>query len=142
MYRKTRFNHDKDAGQEPDIRYRIRRLGSSLRSWVERYPLYALAAMLLCILASGILAFTVMRSGAPQKLTDFPQPPPSNLGAAIGGVVRAYDAMQELSEIQREIQGIIEKDSLGTADSIRLTEALQRFEQLQLTLSENENREP
>jgi|SRR5690606_22180983 len=140
MYRKTPSNPD--TGQGRGVRRGIQQLGNGFRSWVERHPLHALAAMFVCILVSGIVAFTIMRPGSPPGSTALPQPPPSSAGSAIGGIVRTYGTLREISGIQREIQAIIEKDSLGTADSVRLIEALQRYERLQQNISENKNSEP
>jgi len=142
MYRKTPSNPDTDAGQGRDVRLGIQQLGNGFRLWVERPPLHALAAMLACILVSGIVAFTVMRPGPPPGLAALPQPPPSSAGRSIGGIVRTYGTLREISGIQQEIQAIIEKGSLGTADSVRLIEALQRYERLQQNISENKNSEP
>jgi hypothetical protein len=57
-------------------------------------------------------------------------------------MVRTYGTLQEIAEIQREIQAIIEKDSLTATDSIRLIHALQRFEQLHKTTPDNKNSTP
>lgn len=94
------------------------------------------------MLGSGILAFTVMRVENPKGIPVFPKPPANETGSVIGGILQSYGALQEITDIQREIQAIIDKDSLGTADSIRLIDALQRFEQLQQPKFEHQNSTP
>lgn len=104
-----------------------------LRELLHRYPLPIFVGMVICILLSGTLAFTVMRVKTPTGIPVIPNAPAIGADIDIGGVIQTYDALREVSEIQLVIQSIIEKDSLNTADSIMLISALKRFEELQHT---------
>lgn len=131
MYRKTPSNTESDAPEQDGIRRHLRRAGDYARKLVERHPLHFLAGMVACILISFALAFTVMRVGSPRSLSALPLPPVNGTVDEISGILGVYGTIRELAEIQREIQDILEKDSLDTSDSVRLIDALQRFEQLQ-----------
>lgn len=142
MYRKTPSNPENPSPPWDGLRNRLRQGGGRIRRGMERYPFHFLAGMVICILLSGALAFTVMRVDVPTEKAAFPRPPAIGAGSAIGGIARTYGALEEIAGIQREIQAIIEKDSLGTADSIRLIDALHRFERLQRPTQEPKNSTP
>lgn len=124
------------------IRRHFRQVGAFCRGLVQRYPLYFFAGMLVCMLASGILAFTIMRTDTPHALPAFPQPPASGAGGAITGIFDTYAALSEVTALQDTIARIIEKDTLDATDSIRLTQALRRFEQIQQSIMNNKNSTP
>lgn len=121
------------------IRRYLRQVGGFCRELVKRHPLYFFAGMLACMLASGILAFTVMRTDEPRVLLAFPQPPASGVGGAITGIIDTYAALNEVTALQDTIAHIIEKDTLDATDSIRLTEALRRFEKIQQSIMNHRN---
>ena len=121
------------------IRNHLRQASGFCRELVKRHPLYFFAGMLACMLASGILAFTVMRTDESHALLAFPQPPAGDAGQAITGIIDTYAALNEVTALQDTIAHIIEKDSLDATDSIRLTEALQRFEQIQQSIMNHKN---
>jgi hypothetical protein len=142
MYRKTPSEPVADSSAWASVRNRIGMAQTFFRRLVRRHPFYFLTGMLVCMIASAILAFTVMRTDTQSALPALPLPESNGVGNAIGGMVRTYGTLQEIAEIQREIQAIIEKDSLTATDSIRLIHALQRFEQLHKTTPDNKNSTP
>ncbi|GAA0881837.1 hypothetical protein GCM10009120_04330 [Sphingobacterium siyangense subsp. cladoniae] len=95
--------------------------------------------MLISLLTSGILAFTVMRKDAAHRLPIFPKTPTGGTLSGLSSAMRTYDALQQVTAIQDTIASIIAKESLNTSDSIRLTDALKRFEQLQKTIYHQNN---
>lgn len=121
------------------IRRHIRQVSGFCRELVKRHPLYFFAGMLACMLASGILTFTVMRTDESHALLAFPKPPASDAGRAITNIIDTYAALNEVAALQDTIALIIEKDSLDATDSIRLTEALRRFEQIQQSIMNHKN---
>ncbi|WP_185210738.1 hypothetical protein [Sphingobacterium mizutaii] len=98
--------------------------------------------MVVCILLSGTLAFTVMRVKEPEGIPVFPKAPTIGADIEIAGVIQTYDALREVSEIQQVIQSIIEKDSLNAADSVLLISALKRFDELQYAKPSTQNDKP
>src|SRR5690606_4363797 len=125
-----------------DIGERLIALGDAVRGLAKRYPLHFLTAMLACMLGSGILAFTVMRTDVKRTLPELPKAPPIGTGAAIPGIIDTYGALREVAALQDTIAYIIAKDTLDATDSIRLTEALGRFERIQRTIMNNKKSTP
>ncbi|WP_262246510.1 hypothetical protein [Parapedobacter soli] len=139
MNRKTPSDPATDILGMDGIRRHLRQVSGFCRELVKRHPLYFFAGMLACMLASGILAFTVMRTDEPHALPAFPKPPASGAGGAITGIIDTYAALNEVTALQDTIAHIIEKDTLDATDSIRLTEALRRFEQIQQSIMNHKN---
>lgn len=134
MSKKTPFNPRSSADRIIFLQQKLQQARNFVRGFLERYPLYFLSGMLICLLASGILAFTVMRKEATHRIPVFPKAPASGTLSGLSGVMGSYDALQQVTAIQDTIAAIIAKESLNTSDSIRLTDALKRFEQLQKTI--------
>lgn len=141
MSKKTPSNPENRTDRIAGIRQQIQQIGVSFDRLVKRYPFHFLTAMLVCMMGSAILAFTVMRVNAPRQLPAFPQPPASSAGSSITGIIDTYGALQEVTALQDTIASIIVKDTLNARDSVRLTEALQRFEQIQQSMY-NQNNHP
>lgn len=131
MSKKMHSNNQTDLPAGTLLQRYCHRAQTCLRQMLHRYPFFIFAGMVICILLSGTLAFTVMRVKAPGGIPVFPKVPALGMDIDIAGVIQSYDALREVSEIQQVIQSIIEKDSLGAADSIMLTSALKRFDELQ-----------
>ncbi|MGJ1311716.1 hypothetical protein ACS126_06370 [Sphingobacterium lactis] len=142
MYRKTPSDPAADAGAWEGLRKRIRRTGTSFRRLVARYPIHFFGVMVACMLGSGILAFTVMRVGTPHKLPAFSPPPSSGAGDGLTGIIDTYSAIREVADLQQVIGAIVQKDTLTAADSILLTDALQRFELIQQSIMNNKKTNP
>lgn len=98
--------------------------------------------MLACMLGSGILAFTVMRTGAPRAVPVFPDAPTVGAGSGMTGIIDTYGALREVAALQDTIAYIIAKDTLDATDSIRLTQALGRLERIQRTIMNNKKSTP
>lgn len=130
MYRKTPSNTEAKRPALDGVLGYIRQARSRGRRLLERHPLYFFAGMLACMLGSGILAFTVMRVDVPRALPPFPQPPASGAGSGITGIIGTYGAIREVAGLQETIASIIGKDTLDTADSIRLVDALERLDRI------------
>ena len=134
MSRKTPSNPNPDVGKTDGIRQYLRQIGAFVHRSVEQYPFHFLAGMLVCIIGSGILAFTVMRVNTPHALPTFPKPPTSGIGNGITDMMGTYGALQRVTALQDTIAAIIEKDSLDATDSLRLIDALKRFELIQQSI--------
>ncbi|MGE8423688.1 MAG: hypothetical protein ACN6PI_12710, partial [Sphingobacterium siyangense] len=77
---------------------------------------------------------TVMRSGSPRTLPIYPKLPLVGSMDGISEAMGTYGTLQNVLSIQDTIAAIINKDSLDKTDSLRLVEALKRFEQLQRSI--------
>ncbi|MGJ1525514.1 hypothetical protein ACR79H_07635 [Sphingobacterium spiritivorum] len=142
MYRKIPSDPPTDNDGFGGIRERLRELGASSKTLLSRYPLQFLTVMLACMLGSGILAFTVMRTDAKRTITELPQAPQIGTGTAMQGIIDTYGALREVAALQDTIAYIIAKDTLDATDSIRLTQALGRFERIQRTIMNNKKSTP
>jgi len=142
MYRKTPSDPPADNDGFGNIRERLRELGASGKALLRRYPLQFLALMLASMLGSGILAFTVMRTDAKRTLPELPKAPPAGTEATLPGIIDTYGALREVAALQDTIAYIIAKDTLDATDSIRLTDALGRFERIQRTIMNNKKSTP
>ena len=142
MYRKIPSDPPTDNDGFGGIRERLRELGASGKTLLSRYPLQFLTVMLACMLGSGILAFTVMRTDAKRTITELPQAPQIGTGTAMPGIIDTYGALREVAALQDTIAYIIAKDTLDATDSIRLTQALGRFERIQRTIMNNKKSTP
>ncbi|WP_139351038.1 hypothetical protein [Sphingobacterium sp. CZ-UAM] len=108
--------------------------GIILRHFLKRYPIVFLSGMLLCIIVSGILAFTLMRTDSGSTLSKYPKLPAVGSMAGITDALDSYSALQQVVAIQDTIAAIINKERLDDRDSIQLTDALKRFHQLQRSI--------
>lgn len=140
MSRKIHSNSQSDTVVR--IQRYFHRAQNYFRKLLHRYPLPIFAGMVVCILLSGTLAFTVMRVKEPEGIPVFPKAPAIGADIEIAGVIQTYDALREVSEIQQVIQSIIEKDSLNAADSVLLISALKRFDELQYAKPSTQNDKP
>jgi len=101
---------------------------------LTRYSYYFLFGMVLCMLASTVLAFTVMRTKESKELPAFPGFAADGLFKTTTDIIGSYNAIIELETLQRSIAFIIQKDTLSTLDSIQLSYALKRYEQIEREL--------
>ena len=139
MSKKIPFNSRSSADQIIFLQQKLQQARNFVHGFLQRYPLYFLIGMLICLLTSGILAFTVMRKDATHRIPVFPKAPASGTLSGLSSVMGTYDALQQVKAIQDTIATIIAKESLNTADTIRLTDALKPFEQLQKTIYHQNN---
>lgn len=139
MSKKTPFNPRSSADHIIFFQQKLQQARNFVHGFLQRYPLYFLSGILICLLTSGILAFTLMRKDAAHRLPVFPKAPANGTLSGLSGVMGTYDALQQVTAIQDTIATIIAKESLDTSDSIRLTDALKRFEQLQKTVYHQNN---
>lgn len=139
MSKKTPSNPENRTDRVAGIRQQIQQTGVYFDRLVKRYPFHFLTVMLVCMVGSAILAFTVMRVNTPRQLPTFPEPPASGAGSSITGIIDTYGTLQEVTALQDTIASIIVKDTLNARDSIRLTETLQRFEQIQQSMYHQNN---
>lgn len=90
--------------------------------------------MLICLVTSVVLAFSVMR----QKKASTP----SGIGKAgaemtsgLGQILNTGTALKEILELQSQVEIILKKDSLNQADSLLLKAAFERLESINKKLN-------
>lgn len=134
MHRKTLSKNQFRMIKKVSIAERIVQLKLICRKVIDRYPFYFFVAMFLCMLLSAVLAFTSMRVQESTKLPTFPGLATEGIIKTTADVIASYGTMVELEELQQRIALIIEKDTLSDLDSIRLSDALKRYEYIQRSL--------
>lgn len=104
--------------------------------FLQKYPRQVFTAMLICMVTSVILAFSVMRQ---QKI-----PAPSGMGMGVadtgmtsgmGQILSTGAALKEVLELQSQVGTILKKDSLNATDSLMLKAAFDRLESIHQKLN-------
>nr|WP_199156668.1 hypothetical protein [Pedobacter sp. ASV2] len=129
MYRKTHFKPRPNLYLE--LRKEFGAYFSSLHAFWKnisaRYPRQIFVVMLVSILLSGVLAFTVLRV----KETG-PLPSLSSTGADVtqgfGGILESGQALKKVLDLQNQINTVLHKDSLTAADSLLVKNAILQLE--------------
>ena len=109
-------------------------LSQRRNEFLQRYPRQVFTGMLICLVTSVVLAFSVMR----QKKA----PTPSGMGKAgvemnsgLGEILNTGTALKEVLELQSQVEIILKKDSLNQADSLLLKAAFDRLESINSKLN-------
>lgn len=146
MFRKIHSNKDPGATIGTELKKEFgryfRRAAIHCRRLLGKYPIPFFAGMVISILLSGILAFTIMRVDKPQALPALPRLPASGAGGGMGNMLEAYNALKEAAALQSRIEAIARKDTLDTADSTEVMDALLRIDAIHKQLKLKQNRKP
>ena len=130
MYRKIRSNPVPNLYLElrKEFGSYLDRLGSVVNNVCNRYPRQFFAMMLLIILISGILAFTVLRVPKTPPLPSLNGSTSQTVTSGLGKIIQSGQALKEVLELQNQINTILHKDSLDARDSLLLKNAILRLE--------------
>ncbi|MFD2742440.1 MULTISPECIES: hypothetical protein [Sphingobacterium] len=110
--------------------------GSAHRTkrFLETRPRTVFVAMILSILGSvGCFLFLPKEKSKKDSPNLFVQQP---LMDGMGGIVTTVSTLKELLEIRTVLDGLIEKDSLDSSDSLLMENAIDRMQVLEKRLSE------
>jgi len=104
------------------------------KQFLETRPRTVFIAMVLSILVS-VGCFLFLPKETPQKdpVHLYVQQP---LMDGMGGIVTTVSTLKELLEIRTVLDGLIEKDSLDSSDSLLMENAIDRIQILEKRLSE------
>ncbi len=130
MFRKTH--------SRPDQRSLIEELRKELGPYFEkaeqvisgllkRYPKQFFIAMIVLIIGSGILSFTVMRHGSKSAST-YASGISSNTTSGLATILKTGSALSEVLSLQNQINSILKKDTLSSLDTLSLKNAFKRLE--------------
>lgn len=97
--------------------------------FIGRYPRQVFTAMLVCMITSAVLAFSVMRQ---QKVSVRLETgsAASGVTTGLGQILGTSAALREILELQNRISTILKKDTLDQTDSLVLRQAFQRLESI------------
>jgi len=101
-----------------------------IRDCLIKHPKLVFIAMILSMVVSAGLAFTVMRQ---KNLKAVPIRPPLSKG--FGSVLQAGDALQEVLQLQSQINSILQKKTLTSLDTLVLRKSFKRLDLLNSKLS-------
>jgi hypothetical protein len=137
MFRKITSNRDpgKTLGSEIKKEFGIYfdHAGKHGRRLMQKYPRQVFMIMVVAILFSGILAFTVMRS--PKAPEIMPKPADRQQAVAgIGQIISTASALQTLWGLQKQVDSLLKKKTLSRADSLTLNNGLSQIESLRLLI--------
>jgi hypothetical protein len=139
MFRKITSNRDpgKTLGSELTKEFGIyfERAGTKSRQLLEKYPRQVFTAMVIAILFSGILAFTVMREQ--QRPIVQVKISVQNTASGFGQIISTASALQVLWATQQQVDLLLKKDTLTHTDSLTLSRALSQMESLRATLNKS-----
>ncbi len=137
MFRKITSNRDpgKTLGSELKKEFGVyfERAGRQGRQLMDKYPKQVFTIMVIAILFSGILAFTVMRS---PKAPDLKLKPayPQQAVSGIGQIISTAGALQTLWGLKQQMDSLLKKATLTHADSLTLNQALAQMDSLRLLI--------
>jgi hypothetical protein len=139
MFRKITSNRDpgKTLGSELKKEFGIyfEGTGTKSRELLEKYPRQVFIAMVIAILFSGILAFTVMREQ--QRPIVQVKASVQNTASGFGQIISTASALQVLWATQQQVDLLLKKDTLTHTDSLTLSRALTQMESLRATLNKS-----
>lgn len=106
-------------------------IGSAGRGFVNRNPRFVFAAMILLMLVSVGLSFTVFRHREPPaKIRKAQKPVNSPLSSGFGQLLQTGEALRETISLKQQVDSLIAKKQLTAADSAALEKALDKLQQL------------
>ncbi len=139
MFRKITSNRDpgKTLGSELKKEFGIyfEHAGKRSRQLMEKYPRQVFCLMVISILLSVVLAFTVMREQ--QKAIIKVKPSPQNAASGFVQIISTAGALQALWATQQQVDLLLKKDTLTHADSLTLNRALMQMESLRALLKKS-----
>lgn len=139
MFRKITSNRDpgKTLGSELKREFGVyfERAGKNIRQLIQKYPRQVFGMMVIAILFSGVLAFTVMREQ--QKAIVKVKLSPQNTASGFGQIISTTNALQSLWATQQQVDLLLKKDTLTHTDSLTLNRALMQMENLHALLKKS-----
>lgn len=134
MFRKLHSNRDpRDtllSEINKEFRPYIRKAGRGLKSIINSHPRFLFTMMVINIVLSAVLSFTVFRQHAPPAKVVKPQANPVSTG--FDQIMRTGEKLKRSIALKRQIDSLTAKKILTSADSLALEKALdtiQKFNQ-------------
>jgi len=140
MFRKTHFRSRPNVYQELTKEFGVYlvRLAVVWKRILTTYPKQIFTFMIVCMMLSGALAFTVMR-----VKDDVRKSPLVNSGLEVnhgfGEMMDAGQALNKVLNLQNKINTVLHKDSLTASDSLNVKNALRQLEIIHHQLNAKSN---
>lgn len=134
MFRKIRSNRDPRDTVFTELKKELRpyvgKLNRGAKQTAVRYPKVLFWFMVINLVLSAALSFTVFRH---RRTTAATRKPVKVLAPVTGGfdrILQAGEAISEMMRLRKQIDSLSAKKKLAPADSVFLDSALTRFNQL------------
>lgn len=132
MFRKLHSNRDpRDtllSEINEEFRPYIRKAGTGLKSILNSHPRFLFTMMVINIILSAVLSFTVFRHQAPPPKVVKPQANPVSTG--FDQIMRTGEKLKRSIALKRQIDSLTAKKQLSAADSLALEKALDTIQHL------------
>ncbi len=140
MFRKLHSNRDPRDTLLKEIRKEFSvyfgKAESGIKSILQQYPKHVYGAMLVLMLLSLVLSFTVFRN-----LDPVPKPsiagkdrPLSPVSGGFDQILQTTSGLKQTLELKQQIDTLLSKGILTKADSIQLAVSLEKLQHLQQSL--------
>jgi len=132
MFRKLHSNRDpRDtllSEINKEFRPYVRKAGTGLKSIINNHPRFLFTMMVINIVLSAVLSFTVFRHQAPPPRVVKPQANPVSTG--FDQIMRTGEKLKRSIALKRQIDSLTAKKQLSAADSLALEKALDTIQHL------------
>lgn len=137
MFRKIASNREpgRTLGSELKKEFGVyfERSGIYCQQLMEKYPRQVFAIMIVAMVFSAILAFTVMRSQEAPNLK--PEATHSQQAVSgIGQIISTAGALQTLWQLREQVDSLLKKENISHTDSLTLNHALTEMDSLRLMI--------
>lgn len=137
MFRKIHSSNDSNATFGSELKRELgryfKRPGFYCFHILSKYPLTFFSIMVVSILLSGVLSFTVMRIEKPIPLPSFPRSAAADANG-VSKMLDAYGTLKEAAILQNRIEVLARKHKLNAVDSIEFFQLLKRIDQIRKTM--------
>lgn len=100
---------------------------------------YVMVALIVLSVAWAILSKSLFKSSYKRPQPDYNGSPSVSLSNSFNGIVSSAVNLVEIMEIKSSIDSLMDKDSLTSADSLRLLSAFQHLETLNRQTNQRRN---
>ena len=132
MFRKLHSNRDpRDtllSEINKEFRPYIHKAGKGVKGLVNSHPRFLFTMMVINIVLSVVLSFTVFRHHAPPPKVVKPQANPVSTG--FDQIMRTGEKLKRSIALERQIDSLTAKKQLSAADSLALEKALDTIQHL------------
>ena len=132
MFRKLHSNRDpRDtllSEINKEFRPYISKAGKGIKGCINSHPRFLFTMMVINIVLSAVLSFTVFRHHAPPPKVVKPQANPVSTG--FDQIIRTGEKLKRTITLKRQIDSLTAKKTLSSADSLALEKALDTIQHL------------
>ena len=134
MFRKIHSNRDPRDTVYTELKKEFKpyvsKAGEGLKAVSSRYPKFIFWMMVINIVLSVVLSFTVFGHKEPEKQLKKPPNAISPVSTGFDQIMQTASAMREMTLLKKQIDSLSGKKQLNAKDSLVLENALDKFQQI------------